>query len=78
MNGLNFKGKNSFKDFGLIVKTVNVPPFTDVTRQTVQIPGMHGVIDFGCDTYGEKQRTYLLQKKLSRQYARPHEFACTD
>lgn len=64
MKGLNFNGKNSWIDFGLHVKTTNIPPLPDVTRSTVTVPKL-GVVDFGIDTYGEGERTVLLSKRYS-------------
>lgn len=61
--GVNFKGKSSL-DFGFIMKSSNRQLFPDVTRQTVQIPGVAGLVDFNNDTYGEKQIDVLLQNSF--------------
>lgn len=60
MNGLNFKGHNS-REYGFVMKSINRPLSGDVNRQTVQVPGLHGVVDFKNDTYPEKPLTVLLQ-----------------
>ncbi|MFT9056805.1 MAG: distal tail protein Dit [Ethanoligenens sp.] len=57
--GFTFKGQNSL-DFGLYLKSDNRQLLPDVSRQTVQIPGRAGTIDFGIDTYAEKQITVEL------------------
>lgn len=47
-------------NFGLYLKSDNRQLLPDVARQTKQIPGRAGVVDFGVDTYGEKQITVEL------------------
>ena len=58
--GLTFKGIHS-STFFLVMKSNNRQPLSNVTRYTQQVPGLHGVIDYGNDTYAETQKTVLLQ-----------------
>lgn len=60
MNGLNYNGKNS-KDFGFVMKSENRQLIPEIHRQTVQVTGLHGLVDFERDTYGVKEITVLLQ-----------------
>lgn len=60
MNGLNFNGRNS-KEFGFVMKSVNRQLIPEIRRQTVQVTGLHGIVDFERDAYGTKEITVILQ-----------------
>ena len=60
MNGLNFNGKNS-KDFGFVMKSENRQLIPEIHRQTVQVTGLHGLVDFEKDTYAPREIMVLLQ-----------------
>lgn len=59
MTGITYKGLHS-SQFGLHLHSDNRQVLSDVTRYTTQVPGVPGTIDFGMDTYGEKELTVTL------------------
>lgn len=63
MLGITYKGKHSFKDFGLTIKSKEIsPPAKVKTKETV--PYMHGSYDFsnlyGEQTYEERLLSYTF------------------
>lgn len=60
MNGITFKGQSS-TDYGFVMRSINRQLIPEVTRQTVQVTGLHGLVDFEKDTYGERQLSVVLQ-----------------
>lgn len=68
MNGFTFKEIHS-SEFDLILNSDNRQLLPEATRQTKQISGLAGVVDFGLDTYAEKQisvsLTYAYQYNMA-------------
>ena len=73
-NGLTFKGIHS-STYDIVTKSVNRQLLPGVTRFTQQVPGMHGVIDYGNDTYGEKTISTLLQHNYNHKMSNLMEWA---
>lgn len=66
----NFRGKNSFDDFG-IYATVADPMFAPKRARKVEIPDVHGAIDFGTIAFGEKDipvRCWLVNEMTRAQF----------
>lgn len=62
--GVSFGGVSN-DDLGLIYISDTRTILTDATRYTVQIPGLHGDVDFGMDTYAVKPLDVVLRSVWS-------------
>lgn len=66
----NFCGKNSFDDYG-IYATVSDPIFPSKRSRKVEIPDLHGAIDFGTIAYNERNipvRCWLVNEMTRAQF----------
>ncbi len=74
MLGIKFKGKHSFKDFGLSMKSEERTLLPDTKRQEINLPFLNGVIDLQEDPIYENRTMTLHFFKRVNSLEESHVF----